>query len=111
MIISHISRIAFNLGERRRGIVVWLSSQIMYPCIVSASRQVSQVVAVRIGLALETDVHVGFVVVAILEKTYDPFDDVDDIEWYKEKFSLLRSMDALMINYVNVNPRGICCPD
>ncbi len=61
---------AFRFGTR----------EIAQPGVGLAAGKVTEVVAVRVGLALEGYVHVGIVAVSILDKPDKPFDDIPDIK-------------------------------
>lgn len=61
---------AFRFGTR----------EIAHPGVGLAAGKVTEVMAVRVGLALEGYVHVGIVAVSILDKPDKPFDDIPDIK-------------------------------
>ena len=81
------------------------------PSVSLSAGQVVQVVPVPIGLALERDVHIGLVGVAILQQTHRPFEDVEKIERHPQQFLLLRGVYAFVIDYIRVNPTGVARPE
>lgn len=80
------------------------TSKIAEPGVGLAAGKVAEVVAVRVGLALEGYIHVGIVAVSIPDQPDKPFDDIPDIKWYEQHFSLLRGVNALVVYDTSVNP-------
>lgn len=85
---------AFRFGTR----------EIAEPGIGLAAGKVAEVVAVRVGLALEGYIHVGIVTVSILDQPDKPFNDIPDIKRYEQHFTLLRGVNALVVYDTSVNP-------
>ena len=61
--------------------------------------QVVQVVLVVVGLLLEADVEVGLEAVTVFDEQEEPFEHIPQIEADIEKLALLRSVDALVVEF------------
>ena len=40
----------------------------------------------------------------------EPFQKVENVEWHKEQLAHLRVVDALVVDHIFVNPRGVSRP-
>jgi hypothetical protein len=65
--------------------------------IVSAVVQVAQVVLMVIGFLFKANVVVGLKAVAVFHAEHKPLNDIPKEKRYIEQFTLLRSMNVLMI--------------
>ena len=59
--------------------------------------QVVQVVLMVVGLLLKADVEVGLEAIAVFGEQEEPFEHIPQIEADVEQLSLLRSVDALVV--------------
>lgn len=85
-------------------------AEVAEPGVGGAAGEVGEVAAVGVGFALEGDVDVGGVQAAVLEEAEEPLDDVEEIEGDEEEFALLGGVDALVVDDVAVDPRGVAGP-
>ncbi len=61
--------------------------------------QVVQVVLMVVGLLLEADVEVGLEAIAVFGEQEEPFEHIPQIEADIEQFTLLRGVDALVVEF------------
>ena len=66
--------------------------------------QISVIVTMSIRFSFKRDVSVGLVMVAVLDQAEKPFYHVKDVKRNEKQFTLLGSVDALMVYYITVNP-------
>ena len=73
--------------------------------------EISEVVTMRVSLPLKRNIVVGFFPASVLQQSDTPLYHIEDIEWDKEKLTLLGSMDFFVINDISVKPVDISRPE
>jgi hypothetical protein len=61
--------------------------------------QILQVGLMMIGLLFKTDMKIGFLPISVFEKENPPLYDIPDEEWDIQQFSLLCSINQLVVQF------------
>lgn len=78
---------------------------------MSPAGKVSKVVAIEVGLALEADIHISLMMIAILDQPDKPLQDIYDVKRHEKHLTLLGSVYTLVVHYIFIYPRRVFHPE